>query len=85
MYAEGSSTAEVSGKSLHDFSNGCIEYTVSSGDGSKSQNYWLNVVKAKEGAGELYINSLSDPDASTRTENGTIYWTQEFVAWDSEG
>ena len=79
MYAEGSSTAEVSGKSLHDFSNGCIEYTVSSGDGSKSQNYWLNVVKAKEGAGELYINSLSDPDASTRTENGTIYSEREVM------
>ncbi|MBS5117598.1 MAG: hypothetical protein KHZ10_06895 [Clostridium sp.] len=78
LYAEGSSTPEVSGESFHDFSSGPIQYTASSENGSVSRNYWLQVVKEEEGAGKLYINSLADKDAETKEEDGVIYSTREM-------
>lgn len=78
LYAEGSSTPEVSGKSYHDFSKGAIQYTVSAEDGRNSRNYWLKVVKAGTAGGKLYINSLEDEASNTREENGITYSTREM-------
>lgn len=77
LYAEGSSTPEVSGESLHDFSDGPIQYTVSAENGEDSKNYWLQVVKATEGEGWLYINSLAAEDADTEVKGGVTYSTRE--------
>ncbi len=79
LYAEGSNTPEESGKSFHDFSKGAIQFTVSSESGQASKSYWVRIVKAKEGAGELYVNSLSDPSAKTTVKNGTINTTREVM------
>ena len=78
LYAEGGSSPEVSGKNVHDFSEGPVQYTASSEDGA-ARNYWLQIVKAEDGAGPLYINSLLDEKAETRDENGVIYSTREIV------
>ena len=79
LYTSGSSTPEVSGKSYHDFSKGPVQYTLSAENGADSKNYWLQVIKATEGVGQLYINSLVDPESETRNENGTIYSTREVM------
>lgn len=79
LYTAGSSTEEVSGESVHDFSNGPVQYSASAENGTDSKNYWLQVVRATEGAGWLYINSMADSDAATRTENGITYSTREIV------
>ncbi len=78
LYAEGSSTPEISGKSFHDFSRGPIQYTASAENGTASKNYWLHVIKAEEGRGKLYINSLSDKNAETKEESGVLYSTREM-------
>ena len=78
MYAAGSNTPEVSGESFHDFSNGPVQYTVSAENGIDSKNYWLHVVKAEEGNGKIYINSLSDEASETREEDGVVYSTREM-------
>ena len=78
LYAEGSSTPEESGKNCHDFSKGAVQYTVSAEDGNNSMNYWLRII-APEGAGKLYMNSLDDPDAGTKEENGVIYTTRSVM------
>ncbi len=78
LYAEGSSTPEISGESLHDFSNGPVQYTLSSKDGKQAKNYWLHVIQATDGTGNLYINSLSDENADTIAEEGIIYSTREM-------
>lgn len=77
LYAEGSNSPEVSGKSAHDFSKGPVQYTASSEDGTASKNYWLHVLKPNREGANLYINSLSDKDANTRIENNIIYSTRE--------
>lgn len=79
LYTQGSNTPEVSRKSYHDFSKGPVQYTVSAEDGINSKNYWLQIVKATNGAGRLYINSLDDEDSHTREENGVIYSTREIM------
>lgn len=79
LYAAGSSSPEVSGVSCHDFSKGPVQYTASAENGTGSKNYWLQVVKASEGKGRLYINSLEDPASNTRVENGIIYSTREVM------
>lgn len=79
LYAEGSSTPEISGESFHDFSDGPVQYTASAEDGINSKNYWLQVVKATEAEGWLYINSLADEDAKTKVENGVTYSTREVM------
>ena len=86
VYATGGTGApEVSGKSYHDFSNGAVEYTVTDEKGTNSVNYWLQVVKAEEGVGKLYINSLADKESETKVENNIIYSTREVIlsgSWD---
>lgn len=77
LYAVGSSSPEISGKSCHDFSNGPIQYTASAENGTDSKNYWLQIVKATDGEGWIYLNSLADEDAETRTEGGVIYSNRE--------
>ena len=78
LYAEGSSTPEISGKSYHDFSKGAVHYTTSAEDGNGTQNYWLQVVHTGLENGQLYINSLKDEKAKTRVENGVIYSIREM-------
>lgn len=78
LYAEGSSSPEISGESFHDFSGGPMQYTASAENGTDSRNYWVHVIQAEEGSGKLYINSLSDADAETREEDGVIYSTREM-------
>ena len=78
LYAEGSSTPEVSGKSVHDFSKGAVQYTASAENGTGSRNYWLQIIKAEEGDGKLYINSLADVDAETKEEDGVIHSIREM-------
>lgn len=77
LYAEGSSSPEVSGKSFHDFTNGAVQYTASAENGTDSRNYWVQIVKATEA--KLYINSFGDKDAQTREENGVIYSKREVI------
>ncbi len=77
-YTAGSSTPEVSGKSLHSFANGAVQYSVSAENGVNSKNYWVQVKKANTANGQLYISSLEDPDANTRVENGITYSTREM-------
>lgn len=85
LYVPGSSAPEESGKSCHDFSNGPVQYTattqlmVNGQDYSKAKNYWLQIIKADEGAGKLYVNSLKDEDSKTREENGVIYSKREVM------
>lgn len=78
LYAAGSSTEEISGVSFHDFTN-TVQYTVSAEDGKNAKNYWVQVVRATDGAGQLYINSLADADAETQERDGVIYSTREVM------
>ena len=78
LYAAGSSAPEVSGESLHDFSDGPVQYSASAEDKANAKNYWLQVIQAQEGEGKLYINSLADEEAETTWENGTAYSTREI-------
>lgn len=79
LYAEGGSAPEVSGESYHDFSNGAVQYTASSESGTDFKNYWLRIIQAETGAASLYINSLEDDEADTRSEDGVIYSTREVM------
>lgn len=79
LYAEGSSSPEKSGESIHDFSKGPVQYTAAAENGTGSKNYWLQIVKATDGAGWLYINSLADKEADTRTENGVVHSAREIM------
>lgn len=78
LYAQGGSSPEISGKSFHDFSEGPVQYTASAENKENSKNYWLRILKAQEGEGVLYINSLDDKEADTSEENGTVYSTREI-------
>lgn len=79
LYAEGGSSPEKSGESIHDFSKGPVQYTAAAENGTSSKNYWLQIVKATDGAGWLYINSLADKEADTRTENGVVHSAREIM------
>lgn len=78
LYAAGSSAAEVSGESFHDFTN-IVQYTVSAENGENAKNYWVQVIRATDGAGQLYVNSLTDVDAGTQVRDGVIYSTREVM------
>lgn len=78
LYAQGGSSPEISGKSLHDFSEGPIQYTASAENKENSKNYWLRILQAQEGEGVLYINSLDDQEAGTIKEDKTVYSTREI-------
>lgn len=79
LYAAGSSSPEISGKSTHNFSNGAVQYTASAEDGVSSKNYWLQVVRATKGAGWLYVNSLADSNSNTTNAGGVIRSTREVM------
>lgn len=79
LYASGSSSPEISGKSFHDFSNGPVQYTVAAENKENSKNYWLQVIKATSGENKLCINSLNDGNAETRTEGDVTYSTREIL------
>lgn len=83
LYTGGSSTPEVSGQSLHDFSNGPVQYTVAAENGKDSKNYWLQVVCAESGVSKLYVNSLADSEAKTNIENGVTYSIRELLLDDN--
>lgn len=91
LYARGSNTPEVSGKSLHDFSASPMQYTaatqtmINGEDRSKAKNYWLQIIKAEEGTGKLYVNSLNDEDSKTRIENGVVYTKREVMMDSLQG
>lgn len=70
---------EVSGVSTHDFSKGPVHYTASSESKERQRNYWLQIVKATEGAGTLYVNSLADPESKTKIEDGVVYTKREAL------
>ena len=78
LYTPGSSSPEESGVTAHDFSKGAIEYTASAENGENAKNYWVQVIKAADGQGKLYINSLEDQHAETRYEGNTAYSTREM-------
>lgn len=79
LYAPGSDKAEVSGVSTHDFTKGPVHYTASAEDKKNSRNYWLQIVGATSGEGQLYINSLADSSSETTTSGGVIYSTREVM------
>ena len=79
LYVADSSSPEISGKSAHDFSKGPIQYTAAAENGVDSKNYWLQIVKAADGVGRLYMNSLADPASDTRTENGAVASVREVL------
>ena len=70
---------EISGESLHDFSRGPVHYTASAENSRNAKNYWLQIVKIKQGESWLYMNSLADENAGTREENGIIYTNREVM------
>lgn len=78
LYANNSSSPEVSGESFHDFSTGPVHYTASSEDKENQKNYWLQVVQESEGEGKLYINSLADKDANTKEKDKVITSSREM-------
>lgn len=71
LYATGSSSPEVSGKSYHNFANGPVQYTAAAENGESSKNYWLQIIKPSQGVGQLYVNSLADPASHTSGINST--------------
>ena len=70
---------EISGQSLHDFSNGPVHYTASAENSKNAKNYWLQIIKPKQGESWLYMNSLVDESSDTREENGVVYTTREAM------
>lgn len=79
LYAAGSSSPEVSGKSYHNLSSGLLQYTASAEDGKASKNYWLRVIQATNDEYPLFVNSLTDESAKTEYKDGVIYSTREMM------
>lgn len=79
FYTTDENKPEISGVSRHDFSKGPVQYTASAEDKKASRNYWLKIMKANDGVGQLYINSLEDAESNTRTENGVIISTRQVM------
>lgn len=82
LYAE--DKLQISGESILDFSKGAVQYTASSESKNVSKNYWLQIVPVNSGK-RLYINSLNDPEAHTREDNGVIYSTREMLLDSAHG
>ncbi len=49
------------------------------GELQEFKNYWLNIIKAKQGESWLYMNSLTDENAGTKEKNGVVYTTREVM------
>ena len=79
LYTDGNSSPEVSGVSIHDFSDDAVQYTASAENGVNAKNYWLQVKKASRNGETLYINSLADENVETITKNGIIYSNREVL------
>lgn len=79
LYATGSSSPEVSGKSFHNLSNGLLQYTASAEDGKASKNYWLKVIQTTNDEYPLFVNSLTDESAKTEYKDGVIYSIREMM------
>ena len=77
LYAEGANSPEISGQSVHDFSNGPVQYTASAENKENARNYWLQVIQP--GKDYLYVNSLASDDAKTEEESGVITSTREVM------
>lgn len=85
LYAEGSSSPEISGVSVHDFSNGPVQYSASAENMSDAKNYWLQVIRIGDDDKKLYVNSLVAKEAETKEENGVIYSVREMLLDDLHG
>lgn len=83
VYAEGGTAREESGKTLHSFAGGPVQYTVSAEDGVYSTNYWVRVLKADTANGRLYISSLDDADAKTTVDGNGVTRSIREVMLDS--
>lgn len=80
LYTDGTNGVEVSGVSVHDFSDGkTVHYSASAEDNEHSTNYYLSAMSVVEGKGSIYITSLRDEVSQTRVEDGVIYSTREIV------
>lgn len=79
LYAEGSSSTEVSGKSYHNFSNGMLQYTASADDGKTFRNYWLKIIQANNDEYPLFVSSLTDESSETKYKDGVIYSNREMI------
>ena len=79
LYAEGSNSPEISGVSLHDFSDGPVQYSASAENMSDAKNYWLQVIRIGDVEEGFYINSLKAQEAETIEENGIVYTTREVL------
>lgn len=79
LYADGSSSPEVSGKSIHDFSNGPVQYTTSAENGRGLTNYWLQIVKPSTDDTKLYINSLALEESKTEKTGSTVCSDREVI------
>ncbi len=86
LYATGSATKIESGKDFRDFNGVVQQYTAASEDGNYQENFWLQVIKAKDNSTEtspkynLYINSLGDKDAEvTVDEKGVTRANREML------
>lgn len=75
----GNGTAEESGVSLHDFSQGIVPFASVSEDGGHSQNYFIQIVKAVPNQPKLFINSLKDEASKTSEKDGVVYSTREAM------
>lgn len=82
LYAEGSSSPEISGESFHDFSNGPVQYTASAENKENSRNYWLCILKPDEQENHLYINSLNAQEAETTADESGVIHSQREVMLD---
>lgn len=80
LYTEGSSEPVVARKTILDFSDGPVQFTVSAEDKENSFNYWVQVIGVPDSgaAGALYINSLADKEAETTRQDGVIYSVREI-------
>lgn len=79
LYAAGSAEPEVSGESCHDFSKGPVQYTASSEDKAHSKNYWVQVISKAQAQGQIFMNSLADPDVETTVKDGAVHTTREVM------
>lgn len=66
-------------ETMLDFSKGPLQLTVAAEDGESSKNYWVAVYKPIEGAGQLYVNSLTDEAAKTEVKDGVVYSVREVM------
>ena len=82
LYAAGSNSPEVSGKSFHDFSKGAVQFTAVAADGKNAKSYWVRIIKNEQGGDKLFVNSLSDPNIKV-TKKGDVTYLDREALFDS--